>query len=197
MNTSTFPRHHNCSRPLKLPTLVLLRSAANAARPHRCILSLRCKILFCFAKRFHGAQNNNGAGHYGGGLMGRMLKLMGNALPSHRETFLTLMERGMSRVEVGGAEQGSLVPKLLQSFSGLGCHPETPLTPPVSPLSSLSTAPPPPSLCASFVWKCCSHLLAFNTSLRPLHGCCDMQILFCFINTVIIPLVFIPAGRGR
>lgn len=102
MNTSSFPRPHNRSHPLKLLALVLLRSAANAVRPHRCILSLRCKILFCFAKGFHGAQNNNGAGHYGGGLMGLMLKLMGNASPSHRETFLTLMERGMSRVEVGG-----------------------------------------------------------------------------------------------
>lgn len=172
----TVTTHH----PLKLLTLILLRS--QCCTSHHFIVSVLCKILFCFAQRFHGAQNNNSAGHYGGGLMGRMLKLMGNASPSHRETFLTLMERGMSRVEVGGVEQGSLVPKLLQSFSGLRCHPETPLTPPVSPLSSLSTAPPTPhsSFRLSFVWKCCSHLLAFNTSLRPLHGCCDMQILFFF-----------------
>lgn len=137
--TATFPHHCNHCRPPKLPTLILLRSQRCTSHPF--IVSVLCKILFCFAQRFHGAQNNNGAGHYGGGLMGRMLKLMGNASPSHREAFLTLMERGMSRGEVRGVEQGSLVPKLLQSFSGLHCHPETPLTPPVAPLSS----PPLPS----------------------------------------------------
>lgn len=48
--------------------------------------------------------------------MGRMLKLMGNTSPSHRETFLTLMERGMSRVEVGGRTRftGSQTPAELQ-----------------------------------------------------------------------------------
>lgn len=34
--------------------------------------------------------------------MGHMLKLMGNILPARQEAFLTLMERGMRREEVGG-----------------------------------------------------------------------------------------------
>lgn len=96
------------------PTLALLRRQCCAA--HRFIVPVLCKILFRFAQRFHGARNNNSTGHYGGGLMGRVLKLMGNASPSHREAFLTLMERGMSRGEVGGRTRftGSQTPAELQ-----------------------------------------------------------------------------------
>lgn len=170
----TITTHH----PLKLLTLILLRS--QCCTSHHFIVSVLCKILFCFAQRFHGAQNNNSAGHYGGGLMGRMLRLMGNASPSHRETFLTLMERGMSRVEVGGVEQGSLVPKLLQSFSGLRCHPETPLTPPVSPLSSLSTAPPPPHThhTQAFAFLLCGNVVLTYWPLTPPSGP-SMAVVTC------------------
>lgn len=68
----------------------------------RFIVPAFCKILFCFASRLHRAQNNNSTRYYGEGLMGRMLKLMGNASPTRQEAFLTLMERGMRRGEVGG-----------------------------------------------------------------------------------------------
>lgn len=94
---TVFPRHPNRRYPLKLPTLILLRS--QRCTSHRFIVSVLCTKQNNILQRFNRAQNNNSAGHYGGGLM---LKLMGNASPSHRETFLTLMERGMSRVEVGG-----------------------------------------------------------------------------------------------
>ena len=120
--------------------------------------------------------------------MGRMLKLMGNASPTHQEAFLTLMERGGEERRAGGVEQGSLVPKLLQSFSGLHCHPETPLTPPVSPLSSpslpsstalkllpflcVSSAPPPPPLNALTYWPLTPppgpSVLCYHPLLTPL-----------------------------
>lgn len=48
------------------------------------------------------------------------------------------IDRGGWQVEGWGVEQGSLVPKLLWSFSSLHCHPESPCTPPVAPLSSPS-----------------------------------------------------------
>lgn len=103
--------------------------------------------------------------------MGHMLKLMGNILLAQQEAFLTLMERGTR----GGGEEGgtarftgSQTPVELQ----LHCHPEPPLFPPVSPLSSPSL---PSIALSSFLPFFCSsptkppYLLAFITSFRPLH----------------------------
>lgn len=106
---------------------------------------------YCFVLRGRGAAAR---GRRREGLMGCMLKLMGNTSQTHQEAFLTLMEKGRGWWVRGGVMQGSLVPKLLQSFSGLHCHPETSLTPPVSPLSSPSLPSSTAALssfCLSFV----------------------------------------------
>lgn len=103
--------------------------------------------------------------------MGRMLKLMGNASPTRQEAFLTLMERGMRRGEVGGRARftDSQTPAELQwsslppwNFSHPSCLPSffpfTALQHHSQAFAFLLSAPPPKG----------SHRLAFNTSSRPL-----------------------------
>lgn len=87
-------------------------------------------IIFCFPSRCHKQRCDN---HVGccqeKGLTGHMLKLMGNIFAARQEAFLTLMEREGVGVLGGRLDHGSLVPKLLWSFSSLHCHPEPLLAP--------------------------------------------------------------------
>lgn len=132
------------------------------------------KICFCFPYRFHRTQRRTLQRR----VNGLHVKAHGKRIADTPGGFPHIDGEGGEERRAGGVEQGSLVPKLLQSFSGLHCHPETPLTPPVSPLSSpslpsstalkllpflcVSSSPPPPTSTKR------SHLLAFNTSSRPL-----------------------------
>lgn len=58
-----------------------------------------CSAKYCFVLQGRGAAAR---GHRREGLMGRMLKLMGNTSPTHQEAFLTLTEKGRGLVGAGG-----------------------------------------------------------------------------------------------
>lgn len=114
---------HEClvSKDISLWTKVVerLTTSPSLKNPNHCVTIMKLttdfyrfilitlafpKMLFCkiFLFPLKTPQNNNSAGRYREGLMGRMLKLMGNVSPARREAFLTLMERGMRRGRVGG-----------------------------------------------------------------------------------------------
>lgn len=104
---------------------------------------------------------------------GPHVKAHGKHIASTTGGFPHIDGEGPEKRRGGRVEQGSLVPKLLQSFSSLHCHPEPLLTPPVWPLSS-------PSLPSSTTFKLFAFLLsipttkspylpALNTSFRPLY----------------------------
>lgn len=107
------------------------------------------KILFCFAR-----ERSSSAGTSPRRVNGPHVKAHGKHVADTPGGFPHIDGEGEGVVGVGGVVQGSLVPKLLQSFSGLHCHPETSLTPPVSPLSSPSLPSSTAALssfCLSFV----------------------------------------------
>lgn len=114
-----------------------------------------------------------------------MLKLMGNILSTQREAFLTLMEWGHEMKQGGRGDHGSLVPKLLWSFSSLHCHPEPLLAPlclasffPFTALhhrsqAFLLSAPLPTE--PSYLW-------AFNTSFKLLCIVLLSSSLLCLLS---------------
>lgn len=141
------------------------------------------KICFCFPYRFHRTQRRTLQRR----VNGLHVKAHGKRIADTPGGFPHIDGEGGEERRAGGVEQGSLVPKLLQSFSGLHCHPETPLTPPVSPLSSPSlpsstalkllpflcvSSPPPPPLNALTYWPLTPppglSVLCYHPLLTPL-----------------------------
>lgn len=103
--------------------------------------------------------------------MGRMLKLMGNVPPARQEAFLTLMERGLRRGPVGGAKVHWFPNSCRASVAFIATLKL--LSPLLSPLL-LPLHCPPVSVSSFRLSFVCppgkrSHLLAFNTSSRPLY----------------------------
>lgn len=91
---------------------------------------------------------------------GPHVKAHGKHIASTTGGFPHIDGEGPEKRRGGRVEQGSLVPKLLQSFSSLHCHPEPLLTPPVWPLSS-------PSLPSSTTSKIFAFLLSIPTTKSP------------------------------